>query len=100
MVDQSKNHLLLQLKKLEKSGYTDQLKFIDGKIKDLDHKTSYSAGQVVRMDEYRFEGMSNPDDMSILFALEFEDGRKGTLVAAYGPMGDADLFTFMKEIKP
>ncbi len=98
MSDQEKNHLLLQLKKLEEMGYTDQLKFEDNKIVDLDQSTSYTASQVVSMHEYRFEGMSNPDDLSILFALAFEDGRKGTLSAVYGPQGDADLFAFMNEI--
>lgn len=37
------------------------------------------------VDEYhRFEGMSNPDDNSILFAISSDDGVKGTLVDAYG----------------
>jgi hypothetical protein len=34
---------------------------------------------------YRFEGASNPDDNSIVFAISSQDGRlKGTLVDAYG----------------
>lgn len=33
---------------------------------------------------YRFEGMSNPDDNSIIFAISSKDGIKGTLVDAYG----------------
>lgn len=37
------------------------------------------------VDEYhRFEGMSNPDDNSIVFAISSKDGLKGTLVDAYG----------------
>ena len=98
MNEHENNHLLLQLSRLEKEGYTDQLKFSEGKIEDIENKVSYTAEQVIGMDEYRFEGMSNPDDQSILFAIEFADGRKGTLVAAYGPLGDADLFAFMNKI--
>lgn len=38
-----------------------------------------------KVDEfYRFEGMSNPDDNSIIFAISSSDGLKGTLVDAYG----------------
>lgn len=38
-----------------------------------------------RVDEYhRFEGMSNPDDNAIVFAISSKDGLKGTLVDAYG----------------
>jgi len=33
---------------------------------------------------YRFEGMSNPDDNSIVMAISSDDGVKGTLVDAYG----------------
>jgi hypothetical protein len=37
------------------------------------------------VDEFhRFEGMSNPDDNSIIFAISSKDGLKGTLVDAYG----------------
>ncbi|MDX5326563.1 MAG: phosphoribosylpyrophosphate synthetase [Bacteroidota bacterium] len=33
---------------------------------------------------HRFEGNTNPDDSSILYAIEVSDGRKGVLVDAYG----------------
>jgi hypothetical protein len=37
------------------------------------------------VDEFhRFEGMSNPDDNSILMAISSRDGVKGLLVDAYG----------------
>jgi hypothetical protein len=37
---------------------------------------------------YRFEGMSNPDDNSIVFAISSDHGVKGTLVDAYGMYAD------------
>lgn len=33
---------------------------------------------------YRFEGMSNPDDNSIVYAISSRDGVKGVLVDGYG----------------
>lgn len=33
---------------------------------------------------YPFEGMSNPDDNSIVFAISSHSGVKGVLVDAYG----------------
>ncbi|MEY4930487.1 MAG: hypothetical protein RI909_1211 [Bacteroidota bacterium] len=33
---------------------------------------------------YRFEGMNNPDDSSILFAIQSPSGLKGIIVDAYG----------------
>lgn len=38
---------------------------------------------------FRFEGMSNPDDSSVLYVIETSSGEKGTLVDAYGAYSDA-----------
>lgn len=38
---------------------------------------------------YRFEGMTNPDDSSILMAIQSTDGVKGLLVDAYGVYSDS-----------
>lgn len=37
---------------------------------------------------YRFEGMTNPEDQSVLYAIESDKGLKGTLVNAYGLYSD------------
>ena len=36
---------------------------------------------------YRFEGESNPGDMSVLYAIETDEGIKGILIDAYGTYG-------------
>lgn len=36
----------------------------------------------------RFEGVSDPDDMSIVYAVEASDGTRGTLVDAFGVYAD------------
>lgn len=38
---------------------------------------------------HRFEGMNNPDDSSILFAIQSPNGVKGVLVDAYGAYTEA-----------
>lgn len=53
--------------------------------KDLDiHQHDFHIDQV-----YRFDGMTNPDDESILYAISLpDDGLKGLLIGNYGPDSD------------
>lgn len=46
--------------------------------------------QEFHVDEvHRFEGMTNPDDSSVLYAISSSDGIKGLLVDAYGAYADS-----------
>ncbi len=38
---------------------------------------------------YRFEGMTNPGDSSVVYAIESKEGVKGVLVDAYGAYAEA-----------
>jgi hypothetical protein len=51
----------------------------------------YAAEEAVIRDVYRFEGVSDPDDMSVIYAVETRDGTRGTLVDAYGTYADPDV---------
>jgi hypothetical protein len=51
------------------------------------------------VDFYRFEGNTNPDDMSIMYAIETMDGQKGTISNSYGPYADATVDDFLKQVE-
>ena len=87
------------LSKLETEGYTNQYKVEKGKLFDLTNNKKYKAKDVKAVNFYRFEGISNPDDMSILYAIETSDGRKGTLVDAYGFYSDDETGEFINQIE-
>lgn len=87
------------LHKLEAEGYTDQYKVEGAKLNNLTNNKKYKPKDVKAVNFYRFEGISNPDDMSILYAIETSDGRKGTLVDAYGTYSDDDAAAFMNQIE-
>lgn len=85
--------------KLETEGFTDQYKVEKGKLCDLTNNKKYKPADVKAVNFYRFEGISNPDDMSILYAIETSDGRKGTLVDAYGFYSDDETGEFINQIE-
>jgi hypothetical protein len=49
----------------------------------------FKPEQVKIINFFRFEGMSDPEDNSILYVIETDNGLKGTLIDAYGAYGDA-----------
>lgn len=89
-----------KLKELEKEGFNDQFKFIQDKgLQSTSSHETYQPGDLQIIDEFRFEGESNPSDMSILYAIRAKDGTKGTLVNAYGTYADDELGEFIKSVE-
>jgi hypothetical protein len=87
------------MNKLEEMGFTDQYKVEKGKLLNLTNNKKYKAKDVKAVNFYRFEGITDPEDMSILYAIETSDGRKGTLADAYGLYADEDTSAFMQEVE-
>ena len=87
------------LNRLEEKGFTDQFRVEKKRLQSLtDPKKKYKPEDVKAVNFYRFEGVSDPSDMSILFAIETCDGRKGTLIDAYGNYSDDDTGAFMQDV--
>lgn len=88
------------LNRLHKEGFKHDFKVSDeGKLCSMDGSGSLSPEQVRIVDHYRFEGESNPDDMSILYAVETTTGLKGTISNSYGPYADENIDTFLKQVE-
>lgn len=82
-----------KIQELKNKGYTENFFFEKNQLKT--DKSSFSAEEVKIEEEYRFEGKSNPDDLSILYQLTTNDGTKGTIVDGFGPTANADLAAFL-----
>lgn len=85
--------------KLENHGYTEQFRVEENKIVGITSKKKYKQKDIKVVNFYRFEGITNPDDMSILYAIETCDGSKGTLTDGYGPNSDEATGEFMKQVE-
>ena len=87
------------MEKLEKHGYTMQFRVEHDKLVNLTNGKKYTTSDVKAVNFYRFEGITDPDDMSILYAIETVDGSKGTLIDAYGRYSDEATGDFMKQVE-
>jgi hypothetical protein len=65
-------------------GFTGSFVAAAGTLRLLGGSREFSPDEVTIRDYRRFEGVSDPDDMSIVYAIETADGTRGTLVDAFG----------------
>ncbi|MCC3156063.1 hypothetical protein LJ737_02385 [Hymenobacter sp. 15J16-1T3B] len=102
MQDKEEERALVNVeKKLTADGFTADFAVQDGRlcVMGSDKNVSYAPEEVTIVDFYRFEGESNPDDMSILYAIEAHDGTRGTISNAFGTYGDDQIDTFLRKVE-
>ncbi len=68
---------------LTQEGFAEDFEAGESNIKALYSKKEYQPGELMIIDTYRFEGMTDPEDQVTLFAIMAKDGTKGTLVMSY-----------------
>jgi hypothetical protein len=87
------------LNDLRKQGYKCDFLLEDGIMHCKNTDKKFSADKLTVEKSYRFEGDSNPDDMSVLYALISSNGTKGIIINAYGTYEDSEIGEFMKKVK-
>ena len=80
---------------LQSKGYTVNYDLIEDGLTSKDLKKKWKAEELDVVKFYRFEGISNPGDNTILYVIESNDGNKGLLVDAYG----ADVYISQEMIE-
>ena len=91
-------HELNYISQYEAIGYTDQYSIVGEELEHLKSKKRYSPEDVYIMKEHRYEGESNPSDMSLLYVIQTSDGTKGTMLASYGANGNTSIHEFMNMV--
>ena len=98
----SKTHmktLVSCLNSLLAAGFETQFRARKNGLESLTTKKIYKPDAIKVLSFYRFEGESDPADNSIVYAIETNDGERGTLTDAYGPYSDTNVTNFMKEVE-
>ena len=79
-------------------GFTEHFVVAHGKLRAVDSGKVFPADEVMISEYHRFEGVSDPDDMAILYAIETRSGLRGTLADAFGVYADPMVGAFMKQV--
>jgi hypothetical protein len=87
------------IEELKKRGFTANFEFLNQEFRDVDSGRTFKADELTIVEHYRFEGASDPDDMSVLYAIESDDGLKGIVADAFGLYANPDLGGFLENVK-
>lgn len=91
--------LALCLNRMVLDGYDDDFKVTEQGLQSIKTEKTYSPDQVNIVNFFRFEGQSDPNDMTIMYVIETDDGQKGTLVDAFGVYSDTNVGEFFKQVE-
>jgi hypothetical protein len=99
----TKNHsyetLSEAVEDLKERGYTYDFHYEDACLHCHKIGEKFTADDLKITGVYRFEGVSDPDDNDVLYAIESKEGHKGILIDAYGVYADEHKSAFLDNIK-
>jgi hypothetical protein len=85
---------------LKERGYTVDFIYNEGSFRNLENQKQYEPSDLKIEHVYRFEGESDPSDMSVLYCIETKDGEKGLISAAFGNYSsDDDASAFLEKVE-
>ncbi len=79
-------------------GYTASFEPSEGRLRVPGRATAYRPDELMILEHYRFEGVSDPDDLAVVYAIEAGDGTRGIVVDAYGPYADPALEPILRDM--
>jgi len=83
---------------LEQQGFTEHFGVRGDQLRGFDSGATFKASDVVIRGFDRFEGISDPDDMSIVYAIESLSGMRGTLTDAFGVYSNPVISAFVNNV--
>lgn len=86
------------VERLRREGFTASLEPAPPGLRVTGTTRAYRPDQLRIVEHHRFEGTSDPDDMSVVYALEADDGTRGLLVDAFGTYADPDVGVVLRDI--
>jgi hypothetical protein len=73
---------------LTRRGFTEVFRVQDGRLGAAGRDEVFRPQDLTINEVYRFEGISDPDDMEVVYAISSASGVRGTLADAFGVYSD------------
>ena len=83
---------------LARRGFTERFLVDADGLRATGSGKAFRAGELTIREYHRFEGVSDPGDMSIVYAIESRDGTRGTLVDAFGVYSNPAVSAFLDAV--
>lgn len=78
------------IERLEEKGYGQEISVVRSGAQFGGSGMAYPPEELKIVKVYRFEGESDPADMSVIYVILASDGNKGYLINAYGSYSGQD----------
>jgi hypothetical protein len=86
------------IERLTRQGFTAHFGVVGNRLRAFESGTTFGVQEVVIREYERFEGVSDPDDMAIVYAIEILNGTRGWLVDAFGVYSSPAVSAFMQDV--
>jgi hypothetical protein len=86
------------IERLNSEGFTAHFGVVGNRLRAFESGETFEAHEVTIREYERFEGVSNPDDMAIVYAIESLNGMRGSLVDAFGVYSDPRVSAFLEDV--
>lgn len=79
-------------------GFTEHFGVRGHQLRGFESGATFEANEVVIRGFDRFEGVSDPDDMAIVYMIESLSGMRGTLADAFGVYSNPVVSAFVNNV--
>jgi quercetin dioxygenase-like cupin family protein len=84
--------------RLEGQGFSAHFGVVGNRLRVFGRGETFEAHEVTIREHWRLEGASDPDDMAIVYAIESQNGVRGSLVDAFGVYSDPRVSAFLRDV--
>lgn len=87
------------IEELTRRGFVERFGVTTGRLRALGSGRVFDPEDLTIREYHRFEGVSDPDDASIVYAIETRNGTKGVLVDAFGLYANPEIGRLLESVE-